>query len=316
MSSTATTTTVSPQSGNFTCRQRPIIPLQSVQHGGPVFTDNPAKIESFPRGYPSLSAFLSSDREFAMFRSFKRLHARLVLHKQDELVQLEEHLDSLDEAEGQINPHALTTNRPGRHGPTSRYSEERRVLLAEIEVKLREYNSVLTSLLDHLGTQEPEQSKIQNVANWMDGKKPLARAESGFLDDWSDLRPSKHSPEKGGLEELLGRIATSPTCQRIWASPSPKSDDPHVRLANHSKIMAVSRTLATVFAVFALIIPIVVLYNVQAVTSRLWIISGFTALFSSALRWLTMSRNYEIFSATAAYCAVMVVFVGSLPESR
>jgi hypothetical protein len=36
-------------------------------------------------------------------------------------------------------------------------------------------------------------------------------------------------------------------------------------------------------------------------------------MFTSALRLLTLSRNFEIFSATAAYCAVMVVFVGSLP---
>lgn len=45
------------------------------------------------------------------------------------------------------------------------------------------------------------------MANWMDGKKPVAFAESTFLNDWSDLRRAKHSVEKGGLETFLGRYA-------------------------------------------------------------------------------------------------------------
>jgi hypothetical protein len=91
-------------------------------------------VESFPRGYPSLSAFLASDRDFAMFRSFSRLHTRVLLRRQDELVQLEQRLDQLDRRESETDPYFLTTNR--------RYNSataERQALLSEVEAKLQGY---------------------------------------------------------------------------------------------------------------------------------------------------------------------------------
>ncbi|CAM1511326.1 Fc.00g088390.m01.CDS01 [Cosmosporella sp. VM-42] len=203
---------------------------------------------------------------------------------------------------------------PVRHGANT----ERRVLLAEVEEKLKEYNTLLESFLGHLERPEPEEPQIKSVINWMDGKKPLTRAKSTFLNDWSDLKRPRQSGEKGGLEVFLGWCAASPMlcgiC-KVFSPPasSSKSEDPHIQLLRQSRITSASRTLTTTFAVFTLVIPITVLYNVETIASRLWVITGFTAIFSSALCWLTSSRNYEIFSATAAYCAVMVVFVGSLP---
>jgi len=66
------------------------------------------------------------------------------------------------------------------------------------------------------------------------------------------------------------------------------------------------------FAVTFLMVPIVVLYNIGSMAGRLWAITVFTAVFSYTLSWATESRNYEILAATAAFCAVMVVFVGNL----
>ncbi|CEI67617.1 unnamed protein product [Fusarium venenatum] len=68
-------------------------------------------IDDFPRGYPSLSAFLSGDKEFTMFCSFSRLHARILLHKQDELAELEQRLDQLDQADSKVDSYRLLTNR-------------------------------------------------------------------------------------------------------------------------------------------------------------------------------------------------------------
>lgn len=78
-------------------------------------------------------------------------------------------------------------------------------------------------------------------------------------------------------------------------------------------MLAVSRLMTTVFSIVLLTIPIVALYSIEAMKTRLWTLAIFTAIFSSTLCWLTESRNYEILTATAAYCAVMVVFVGNLP---
>ncbi|UPK95374.1 hypothetical protein LCI18_006309 [Fusarium solani-melongenae] len=294
------------QQQQFVSRQRPIARYQS-QHDvpRPSFTTNPPQIESFPRGYPSLSALLSSDPDFTIFRCFARLHTRVLLHKQDDLIELEQKLDQLDLSQSQANPYLLTTNR------RREANKDRQELLGKIEEKLKEYDALLAAFYTHLERSEPEESEIQSVANWMDGKKPVAFAESTFLNDWSDLRRAKHSVEKGGLETFLGRCAgVSSLCK----DTNPKSEDPQIQFIKQSKVIAVSRTLTTIFAVATLVVPIGILYAVKAVPARLWVITAFTGVFSSALCWLTSSRNYEIFSATAAYCAVMVVFVGSLPN--
>ncbi|KAF5008705.1 hypothetical protein FDECE_5032 [Fusarium decemcellulare] len=241
-----------------------------------------------------------------MFRTFSRLHARVLLHKQDELAQLEQRLDRLDQADLQFDAYRLLTNRYGSG------DEERRILLREIEVKLNEYT--------HLERPDPEESQIKSVRSWMKGNKPVLAPEATFLNDWSDLKRARPSVERGGLESFIERGLDYPGLRRIYeflslVDSSSKSDDPRVKLFKTSRLVAVSRALTTILAVTTLVLPIGVLYCVEPIPERLGIIAAFTIIFSSALCWLTSSRNYEIFSATAAYCAVMVVFVGSLPGS-
>ncbi|KAF5675602.1 hypothetical protein FDENT_9737 [Fusarium denticulatum] len=134
-----------------------------------------------------------------MFRSFTRLHARVLLHKQDELAELEQRLDQLDQKDSKIDSYRLLTN---RHisGDT-----ERRALLSDIEIKLNEFNSLLESLLAHLERPEPDESQIKSVRNWVDGKRPVVYSETTFLNDRSDLKRARHTMEKGGLENLLAR---------------------------------------------------------------------------------------------------------------
>ncbi|CAG1982738.1 unnamed protein product [Fusarium graminearum] len=277
------------------------------------FQDNPAKIDDSPRGYPSLAAFMSADKDFTMFRSFSRLHTRLLLHKQDELTELEQRLDELDQADSKVAPYLLITNRDVS-GDT-----ERRALLGEIEIKLNEYNKLLEALMNHQERPEPNEAQIRSVRNWVDGKRPIVYSETTFLNDRSDLKRSKHTVESGGLESLLDSLSTWPYLRGICKlfsllDTSGRSSDPKVKIIRLSRLVAVSRALNTLLAIATLVAPIVVLYLVKPIPKRLFVIAAFTVVFSSALCWLTSSRNYEIFSATAAYCAVMVVFVGSLPD--
>ncbi|KIL86399.1 hypothetical protein FAVG1_10228 [Fusarium avenaceum] len=205
MSPTTTTTSASgmPQ---FVNRQQNHMPCIAGHH----IKSNPHKVESFPRGYPSLAAFLSSDKEFTVFRCFSRLHTRVLLHKQDELAQLEQRLDELDEEDSRNNSYRLLTNRH-RGG-----DQDRQVLLGEIERKLNEYNTLFQSLRVHLEGPELEESQIENIRNWMDGRKPIVYAETSFLDDWGDLRRPNYSTDRGGLEDLIDRCSSLPHMQGIY----------------------------------------------------------------------------------------------------
>jgi hypothetical protein len=46
---------------------------------------------------------------------------------------------------------------------------------------------------------------------------------------------------------------------------------------------------------------------------KLVALTGFTALFGGWIALFTSAKRYEIFGATAAYAAVLIVFVGSDP---
>ncbi|KAM7216771.1 hypothetical protein V8F06_007881 [Rhypophila decipiens] len=283
------------------------------QYTAPRSTGRPRtrKIESFRRGYPRLAAFINSDRDFVMFRSFGALHARILLHKQDELIELESNIEEVDQQEN--TEYFLATRREDRN-------ERRRLLLLQAEQRLYEYilDKLLESYYKNIDRPRPSDNRVKNVDNWMDGTKPLVQAESTFLDDWDDLRAPNSHDDHGGLDiflETWAYMLTKRGGKKLFSHPSDrsKSDDDNVILFDPSRVIAASRFITTAFAIVSLTIPIVVLYNIAAITTRLWTIAVFTAIFSSTLCWLMQSRKYEIMTATAAYCAVMVVFVGNLP---
>lgn len=58
-------------------------------------------------------------------------------------------------------------------------------------------------------------------------------------------------------------------------------------------------------------ISVIVLYFIKSLAVRLWVVLGFSMLFSLVLAVFTNARPIEIFAATAACASVQVVFVGS-----
>ena len=60
---------------------------------------------------------------------------------------------------------------------------------------------------------------------------------------------------------------------------------------------------------------ILVLYFVRNTVYRIGLVIVFTVVFSAALTVLTGAKRIEIFSATAAFAAVEVVYIGSTAGS-
>lgn len=94
----------------------------------------------FKRGYPNLAAFNSSDEDFAIYRRFGYLQARLLLDKQDQLRLLEEQLDRYDTSD----PMKAT-----RKGLTPEQYTLRAKLLGEIEAVFTSYGVCKLSLSYH-----------------------------------------------------------------------------------------------------------------------------------------------------------------------
>src|ERR1700761_6551067 len=103
-------------------------------------------------GFPAVAAFIARDpaHETYVFRKFKRLTARTLLHLQSELVDLEHRLDRLDEEAAKSsdiqlrrsmrNWEAFKTNAESRDP----IEGARKRLFDEIESTLRRYHELLT----------------------------------------------------------------------------------------------------------------------------------------------------------------------------
>jgi hypothetical protein len=87
-------------------------------------------VEDYPAGYPQYSALIASYDPFFVFRSFRRLRARSISLKQNELCALEAQLVEVDRSEP--SPFFLGTCRGDRN-------PARAAILAQIDSKLGEY---------------------------------------------------------------------------------------------------------------------------------------------------------------------------------
>jgi uncharacterized membrane protein YhaH (DUF805 family) len=86
-----------------------------------------------------------------------------------------------------------------------------------------------------------------------------------------------------------------------------------------SRIAKATNCILTIIILILMILPIYILYHMvhdigtrHAYMTCLGILLVFTLAFSSVLSLFTKARRHEIFAAAAAYCAVLVVFLGNV----
>jgi ABC-type transport system involved in multi-copper enzyme maturation permease subunit len=99
-----------------------------------------------------------------------------------------------------------------------------------------------------------------------------------------------------------------------------KSGDEVIYLVSQARLDGLLRAVITVIAAVLLLVPVFILFKLQP-TDRseverkgIWqilTIFFFTLLFSASCSIFTQARRQEVFTATAAYSAVFVVFLGN-----
>ena len=119
------------------------------------------------------------------------------------------------------------------------------------------------------------------------------------------------------------RSTCSNTCeQKLFRTHEQKikTGDEALHLVSLDRLDNVLRAVVTVLAAILLLVPVFVLFKLQP-TSRSEIerksnyqiltIFIFTLLFSASCSIFTQAKKHEVFTATAAYSAVLVVFLGN-----
>jgi len=138
------------------------------------------KVEDFPKGFPRFAAMVSSSDDLSMFRGFKRSHARILLHLEVQISELEKELDKLDK-EDVANPamrYRLTKTKP-KHDEN--WDPKQYNLMEQLCQKLKEYDDFFlkNSLIQGHGT--PLDRNYRSFCNWNYTKEELSPGYRDFI---------------------------------------------------------------------------------------------------------------------------------------
>ncbi|KAL8790444.1 MAG: hypothetical protein Q9213_000596 [Squamulea squamosa] len=286
-----------------------------------------ASIDDHPKGYPKLAAFMNSSDNFLMCRRFAFLHSRVLLHRQDELAEMEKVLIAMDDEDEESDQLSLESRRRDDQRPEQ---GSRKSLITKIDDKLKDYDDLISRIRSNVAVPRPLDRDYGSVYRWMDDNKPLCREETKFIKYEDDIIALAEKQEGGWfdgfLEDALSifprpvtRASLSPSpnypCfprstsvnkllqQFILSSPEErkKSDDEYVQLYSKYRVDVLARLILTVVAVVLLMVPTAVLFLVQDHgVLKIMLIMIFTMLFSAALSVFTKAKRHEMFAATAA----------------
>jgi hypothetical protein len=163
--------------------------------------------------------------------------------------------------------------------------------------------------------------------NYMNDKKPVEEKERSWInwkEDMVTLRPGRENAWlDAGVEHLLKRLDCPPLRYLFCSEETRMKGDDIGTWFTRSRIDGLVVVIITLFILILLIVPIFVLYHlVDSVgTSKtdsicIGILLVFTLAFSAVLSLFTRAKRHEILGAAAAYCAVLVVFLGNVPNNK
>jgi MFS superfamily sulfate permease-like transporter len=96
-----------------------------------------------------------------------------------------------------------------------------------------------------------------------------------------------------------------------------KTSDPHVHYYSEERLGTAIKVIIAVFSTALLLIPIYLFLSCSlSLKLEALITLLFALLFATAISVFTSARRQDVFAATAAYCAVLVVFIGNLQQRQ
>ncbi|KAI0437240.1 hypothetical protein F4803DRAFT_539522 [Xylaria telfairii] len=267
-----------------------------------------------PEGYAAVAGWiaLDPDNETFVFRKFDRLAARNLLCIQSELLSIEKELAIFDGQDAQAAQDDLRAKDTARTWETlvSRSKDgddgsRRRIeLLERLRSKIKEYHEALLLQSQIAQLHRPNKRVLDTLRHWFKKPEPMLGGEAKkFLDDKNDLVALKPAAELDYLSQFL-------RCH--WAvNTEETARDGRAKIGrfNERAISVATSAITICLAAFLLIGSITGFYFVESDMVKLVLIAAFTSVFAMSLVLITNARRAEIFAATAAYAAVLVVFV-------
>ncbi|KAK4150397.1 hypothetical protein C8A00DRAFT_46194 [Chaetomidium leptoderma] len=238
------------------------------------------------------------------FRRFGALAAEDLLYRQAELVELERSLreyqqEDKESGHGDRERYAFNWDKLQRSGGFNEaILRHRRVL------ELRHPLASQIKALDEW-MQRPTMGNV-----WLEGSDRKTWSEPN-LEDMITLIPQSQE-ENFATDFTLKLIHEYNRLLGRHIHKAKTSDFLHNTIRYRDEgIFRVLKALATLMASLLPVAGIAALYAIHSMPGRIGGIAVFTALFSFSLSVITSASTKDTFSATAAFAAVLVVFVGT-----
>ncbi|KAI0901642.1 hypothetical protein F4806DRAFT_443956 [Annulohypoxylon nitens] len=201
-------------------------------------------------------------------------------------------------------------------------SEQYDILMA-IRGCLKEYNEALIQVLTISQAKKPKDRDIKELRQWlirpsMGGNFLVGIEADVWKDEYAEDFISPTSEEIDSFDSFL----TGPVLDAYhWLyghkkkNLKPQDFGQNLRLYDDQKITRFADMLSVVLSSLLPTVMILALYFIQSMLWRIGAVIIFTAIFAVALTVFTNARKIEVYSATAAFAAVEVVFIGSTANS-
>ncbi|MCJ1257164.1 hypothetical protein MMC24_004989 [Lignoscripta atroalba] len=273
-------------------------------------------LDDFPPGYSKVAAVEGCDPNFLIYRKFSWLHNRVLLHHQDELVELEDELRRLDKFDLENDARKLISRRLDDAIKGSRRKE----LLQEIEKKLAVYHDSLLRIRQVEAIKRPTTRNQNSLINFILNTESLPQSEAEWILQDNDLAAVSINKEdnwfNGWLEDSLKKVSRRATTYLFRTKiQRTVSGTEHVGLLSRDRFNGVIYSIMAVLSTALLLLPVLILSKIRTHDHdqeyMILVIFLFTLTFSACCAIFTMAKKHEVFAATAAYSAVLVVFLGN-----
>ncbi|THW29858.1 hypothetical protein D6D23_00692 [Aureobasidium pullulans] len=334
-----------------TTELRPMSPNSAVDsHAGPAIssgTQTPVGRRTLPAmeadGYRLFSDFISSDplRSTTIFRRFDRLAIRNLLYLESELAALETEVERLDldmipetminhlgdwtilKAEAEYAEEDTSENIPEEEAKKQELMIARMRLVKKIRIKVKEYHEALKLMCEIFALERPERDDIET-----NGRIFVQPDEDDYDHDHWEAKADSHAIIQGAMAlhlckknrkdlcTLAPQVERDPLTRLVESKHQLRSmikdkTTGMISLSKWKRMNKVITWISVCLVVVWLVGAIVGLYCWRSDKGRLILLSVLTLGFAFSILWVTTARRHDIFASTAAYAAVLVVFIGS-----
>ena len=253
---------------------------------------------------------MASSNDFIVVRKFTPLAVRALLLLQNDVARLERDIHRMDEF-SKLQPYGKGGTGSFRiDQEEAQHGSPRDAALRKTAEKLKEYYEFLNHFSALKSRPGAKNYQIRNVSNWLhNNDQAIDQDEASFIQSEGDLIalvPKQRSLLRHGLEQvssIRNLFRVNHRADRILSDTTTYASD---------RGMDLRTSILIVFIGLGMLLgPMWALELTHGAHKKLTIISLFVVVFAILLFGSTASatRGFEVLAATAAYAAVLAVFL-------